>query len=146
MKVILLQKVSGLGNVDDVKEVADGYARNFLFPHHLAVQASMDRVASISAKQKKQLREAEHDLKEQQSLAGQVDGLEIEIKEKGSEQGVLYAAVPAQKIVDSLKKKGIKIEKDQLQMKPIKIFGSHAIKVKFRHGLEADITVSVVPM
>ncbi len=145
MKVILLQKVSGLGDVDEIKDVADGYARNFLFPHHKAVQASPNLVASIGAKHKKQAKLAEHDLKEQQTIAGQVDGLEIEIKEKGSEQGVLYAAVSAQKVVDTLKKKGVKVDKDQLVLKPIKNFGSHPVKIKFRHGLEADVVVSVVP-
>jgi len=53
MKVILLQKVPGIGDIDDVKEVADGYAKNFLFPRHLAVQASASAVAQVSAHKKK---------------------------------------------------------------------------------------------
>jgi len=145
MKVILLQRVAGLGDIDDVKEVADGYARNFLFPHHLAVQASPKLLESAVARHKKQTKVAEDDLQEQQSIAGHVDGMEVEVKEKGNEQGVLYAAVSAQKILEALKKKGVKIEKEQLHMKAIKDFGPHPAKVKFRHGLEADITVSVVP-
>ena len=72
MKVILLQKVSGLGNIDEIKEVADGYARNFLFPNHLAVQASPELVASIGARRKKESTVSEHDLKEQQKFWRQV--------------------------------------------------------------------------
>ncbi len=144
MKVILLQNVPGLGHVDDIKEIADGYARNYLFPHHLAVQASPKLLSSISSRHTKQTKQAEQELKEQQSIAGQADGVEVEIKEKGNDHGGLYAAVNAQEIVEALKKKGIKVEKSQIIMKSIKEFGSHKAKIKFRHGLEADIVISVV--
>ena len=82
MKVILLRSVPGLGDIDDVKEVAEGYARNFLFPKHLAVQASAKASNELVARKKKEVRQAEQDLSEQQNLAQRIDGLELEIKEK----------------------------------------------------------------
>lgn len=143
MKVILLQKVPGIGDIDDVKEVADGYARNFLFPRHLAVQASVGAVAQVSAHKKKMAKEAESDLQEQQSLADRLDGFVIEIKEKASDKGLLYAAVGPQRLVDELKKRGFVILKTQIVMKPIKEAGEFQATVRLRHGLEANVSIIV---
>ncbi len=143
MKVVLLQKVPGIGDVDDVKEVADGYARNFLFPNHLAVQASVGTVAQVSAHKKKLAKEAENDLKEQQSIADRLDGLVIELKEKVSDKGLLYAAVGPQRLVDELKKNGFDVIKSQITMKPIKEEGEFTATVRLRHGLEANVSIIV---
>ena len=99
MKVILLQKVSGCGDIDEVKEVADGYARNFLFPRHLAVQASDKSILDVEARHKKQTRMAEEELHENEKLAARVDGVEIELVERANDKGLLYAAVTAAKPV-----------------------------------------------
>ncbi len=144
MKVILLAKVRGLGDINDVKEVADGYARNFLFPHHLAVQASAKSVADLEAHKKRQAKLEAADLQRQQSVAERLDGVEVALKEKTNDEGVLYAAVGSQKIVDSLKKMGFEITKDQIIItKPIKEVGEHEVTVKFRHGLEATVNIVV---
>jgi large subunit ribosomal protein L9 len=143
MKVILLQKVPGIGDIDDVKEVADGYAKNFLFPRHLAVQASASAVAQVSAHKKKLAKEAENDLQEQQSLADRLDGMAIEVKEKISDKGLLYAAVGPQRLVDELKKRGFGILKTQVVMKPIKEAGEFQATIRLRHGLEANVNIIV---
>lgn len=144
MKVILLQKVAGLGNIEDIKDVADGYAMNFLFPRHLAVQASNKEVTTLAAKQKKRVKDAEAELQEAQKIAGRLDGLELDIKEKASERGQLYAAVNALKISQLLLTKGFKIAPEQIVIKePIKEAGNFEVKVKFRHGLEANVVVVV---
>lgn len=143
MKVILLQKVPGIGDIDELKEVADGYARNFLFPHHLAVQASVSAVAQVSAHKKKLMKDAENDLQEQQSLADRLDGMVIEIKEKASDKGLLYAAVGPQRLLDELKKRGVVILKTQIVMKPIKEAGEFQATVRLRHGLEANVNIIV---
>lgn len=144
MKVILLQNVPNLGKAEDIKDVADGYAVNFLFPKHLAVQAMPKKVEDLAAKQKKRAKDAEHELKETQKMAEQLDGLELEIKEKTSERGQLYAAVNAAKIYGLLAQRGFKIEPTQIIIKdPIKEAGAFNVKVKFKHGLEATITIIV---
>lgn len=143
MKVVLLQEVKGLGKIDEIKEVSEGYARNFLFPKHLAVVAKDKALKELNDKKNKQSKEAEEDLKLQQNLAAKLDGLEIVIKEKASEGGVLYAAVGHAKIMQELGKRGIKIDRNQLENKPIKKSGEYSIKAKLRHGLEAEITVRV---
>ena len=143
MKVILLQKVDGCGQADEVKEVADGYARNFLFPRHLAVLASPQAVRDLELRTRRLARDAEKDLHEQQRLAEQVDGLEIEFKVKVSSKGLLYAAVGAEQIAKELQGKKFMVTKNQIHLAPIKEPGAYPAKIKFRHGLEAEVTVIV---
>lgn len=143
MKVILIQNVPGLGRVEEIKEVADGYAANYLFPRHLAVPASVKVVGELSAKQKKRAKEAESDLKGQQNLAAKIDGYEIEIHEKTNDKGVLYAAVGSDRIARELGKKGFSVDKDQILSKPFKQVGTFPVKLKFRHGLESNITITI---
>ncbi|MCX6780340.1 MAG: 50S ribosomal protein L9 [Candidatus Magasanikbacteria bacterium] len=143
MKVVLLQEVKGVGKADEIKEVSEGYARNFLFPRHWAVIAKDKALKELSDKKIKQSKDAEADLKMQQDLAAKLDGVEITIKEKASEAGVLYAAVGQAKIMQELGRRGIKLERNQLSNTTIKKAGEYPIKVKLRHGLEAEITVRV---
>ena len=143
MQVVLLQDVKGIGKTDEIKDVSEGYARNFLFPKHLAVVAKDKALKELADKKHKQTKEAEMDLKEQQDLAAKLDGLDFAIKEKASEAGVLYAAVGAVKILQELNKRGIKVEKNQIENKIIKKAGDYTIKIKLRHGLEAEISVRV---
>jgi large subunit ribosomal protein L9 len=143
MKVILLQKVPGIGDIDDVKEVADGYARNFLFPRHLAVQASPQAVSEMKAHQKKISKESEQDLKDQQILAEKLDGLTLEVKEKGNDSGKLYAAIGPARLVSELKKKGITVNRNQIEVEPIKEAGDYEATIRLRHGLEATISITV---
>lgn len=143
MKVVLLQEVKGLGKTDEIKEVNEGYARNFLFPKHLAVVAKDKALKELSDKKIKESKEAEADLRMQQDLAAKLDGIEINIKEKASDAGVLYAAVGHAKIMQELGRRGIKIDRNQLSNTTIKKAGEYPIKVKLRHGLEAEITVRV---
>lgn len=146
MKVILLQKVPGVGEPEEVKDVADGYARNFLFPNHLAVQASSHAVQDITVKKNKRDRLAEEDLRHQETVAEELDGLEIEIKQKVNDRGMLYAAVGAPQIALALEKRDFKIDKKQIVVESIKELGEYKAHIKLPHGLEADIVVLVSPL
>lgn len=143
MKVILMQKVAGLGEIDAVKEVADGYAQNFLFPRHLAVQASAKALADLEAHKYKIAKEDNRDLQEQQNLATKLDGIHLDFKEKANESGLLYSAVTAAKVSESLLKLGHKVDKKQISVPQIKKVGDYKGKIKFRHGLEAEIGLTV---
>lgn len=143
MKVVLLQDVKDVGKADEIKDVSEGFARNFLFPKHWAVVAKDKALKELSDKISKQSKEAEMDLKQQQDLAARLEGIELTIKEKASEAGVLYAAVGQAKILQELAKRGIKIEKNQVENKIIKKAGEYGVKIKLRHGLEAEISVRV---
>ncbi len=145
MKVILLQKVTGLGNADEVKEVAEGYARNFLFPKHLAVQASGQAMQERDAHHRKLAKEAEQDLKIQESLAERLDGLEIELFEKCNENGLLYAAVTPKKVSEALAKMNLAVDAQHIHMRPIKELGNAEATIKLQHGLEATVALVVSP-
>lgn len=143
MKVILLQKVPKLGNTDDVKEVADGYALNFLFPRHLAVPAKEKLLNDLEAHKTKIAKAAERELKEQQALASKLDGLELKFAERVSAKSQLYSAVSVVKIIKKLEDMGYHVSKEQIQAPVIKSIGEHKVKIKFSHGLEAEVAVIV---
>ncbi|MBI2037715.1 MAG: 50S ribosomal protein L9 [Candidatus Magasanikbacteria bacterium] len=146
MKVILIQNVPNFGKIDDIKEVSEGYARNFLFAKNLAVAASPNILKEIEARRNRKLKNTENELREQQAIAQRLDGREFTLKEKTSAAGALYAAVGPQKILEILKKSGFTIDKDKIAMKPIKEAGEYKAKIKFSYGLEAEIIVNVIKL
>lgn len=145
MKVILLKNVDDLGEAGDIKEVADGYARNFLFPQKLAEIATDENIQKLKAEKEKLAKIAENDLLVTEKIAEQLEGQLIEIKLKINEEGKLYAAVSPTMIVKALKEKGFEIQKDQIDLpEPIKEMGEYPLKINLDHGLESEITLSVI--
>src|SRR3989338_8101064 len=120
MKVILLEKVPGLGKMDDIKDVADGYARNFLFPNHLAVQASSQGAQEVAVRRKKEASNAESELQQTQHLAEELEGFELEVTAKANERELLYAALTPVKIAELLNAKGFKLVKTNIITEPLK--------------------------
>lgn len=144
MKVILLKKVKGLGERYDIKEVADGYARNFLLPQNLAEIASPERVGVIMERKAKEASEAQKDLEKTEALAEKLEMIEVAIKAKAQEDGTLYGSVGPKEIAAAIKKHGVTIDEKNIILKaPIKNIGEHEITIALNHGLEAPITVIV---
>lgn len=158
MQVILIQNVPGTGKIDDIKDVSEGYARNFLFARNLAMPVTPKALVDIKIRQNRKVKDYEAELRGQQSLADKLDGYEVVIKGRVSNDGMrhdfvkskklaegeaLYAAVGPQKVAEALIQSGFKINKDQILLKPIKETGEYKAKIKFPHGLEAKITVLV---
>lgn len=145
MKIILLQDIENLGKKDDVKKVANGYARNFLLPRNLAKPATKEAVAELEKQKELETKEAEEELKAVQEIVSKVDGLEIEIKEKIDEKGELYGSINEQRISSILKEKGFDIKKQQIKIpQPIKEVGEYPITILFDHNLEAEVKIIVV--
>lgn len=144
MKVILLRDVKELGMEGKVVEVSEGYARNFLFPQNLAVQASAQALAA--AKQKKEVasnREAKA-LNQARKLAAKLDGFEITVKAKMTDKGSLFGAVSTKEIAKALKAEGFAIEPDWIVIpKPLKETGSHRLTLDLPQGLEAEIHLTI---
>jgi len=145
MKVILLKNVPNLGLEGDVKDVAMGYARNFLFVKNLAVEASPERIKEAEEKRAKRAEMAESDLAEIEALAQKLEGQMIELSAKASEEGTLYATVSPAKIAAALKAKGFEVNKDQINAGHIKEIGEHTVVIGLDHGLEAKITLIINP-
>jgi len=144
MKVIILKTTKNFGNEGEVKEVADGHARNFLIPHGVVKAATEQEITRLEEDQKRQAKKAVKDLKKTQDMAGQIDGLEIEIFEKASEAGTLYSALNEIKIAKALQEKGFDVNKKQIKVaEPIKELGEYEVSVAFEHGLETTIKLFV---
>ncbi|MBU1102781.1 50S ribosomal protein L9 [Patescibacteria group bacterium] len=145
MKVILLQDVDNLGKKYEVKEVADGYARNFLFAKELAKPATEEALKQLESERALLAQKAEADLKVEEQVVGQLDGQEIEIVTKADDGGKLYGSITAAKIAKVLKDKGFDIKRNQIKLiQPIKEIGEYDdIIVESSHGLEAKIKVIV---
>ncbi len=144
MKVILLQDIEGLGKKYEVKEVADGYARNFLLPKKMAKQATEEALRWLEMQKEIEAEKAEKELKEIEKKVEKLEGLEVIIQVKVGEKGQLFEKVSSQKIADKLKELGFNIEKKQIDLsKPIEEVGEFPVKIKFEHNLEAEIKVVV---
>jgi len=145
MRVILLQDVENLGKKYDVKEVKNGYARNFLIPKGLAKPATKKVLEWLAAQKEIEAKKAEEELKRVQAATSAIDGQEIVIPVKIGEKEQLFESITAQKIVEGLKKAGFDIKKSQIDLaEPIQEIGEFPVKIKFDHNLEAEIRITVV--
>ena len=145
MRVILLQDIEKLGKKYDVKEVADGYARNFLIPQGLAKIATKENLKWLETQKEIEVKKAEEELKKVQKTASTIDGQEIIIPVKVGEEGQLFESITSQKIAEKLKELGFDIKKTQIDLiEPIKELGEFPVKIKFEHNLEAEIRIIIV--
>ena len=131
MKVVLLQDVKSIGKKDQLVNVSDGYARNFLFPRKLAKEAA-------KAHHKQEEINAANELK------AKIDGKIVALKAKAGKEGKLFGAVTSKDVATEIKKQfGIDIDKKKLVMDDIKLFGSYDCTVKLYPEIAAKITVKV---
>lgn len=144
MRVILLQDIDKLGKKYDIKNVSDGYARNFLIPKGLAKPVTKEALKWLESKKEEMAKKAEKELKKVQEVVSTVDGQEIIIPVKLGKEGQLFESVTSQKIFEKLKELGFEIQKSQIDLpKPIKELGEFPVKIHFPHNLEAEIRVIV---
>ena len=145
MKIILLQDIDNLGKKYEIKEVADGYARNFLIPKGLAKPATKENLKWLESQKEIEVKKAEEELKKVEAVATNIDGQEIIILVKVGAEGQLFESITSQKIYEKLKELGFEIKKSQIDLpEPIKELGEYPVKIKFEHNLEAEIKIIVV--
>ena len=145
MKVILQADVKGTGKKGQVYEVADGYARNFLFPKKLAIEATTGNIQDISHKKAVEDRRKVKEKEDALQLAGKLNALQIEVKTKTGEGGRLFGSVTSKEIADALKKQhGVEVDKRKLDLKEsIKALGSYEVHVKVHPEVIAKLQVHV---
>ena len=145
MKVILQQDVKGQGKKGQMVDVSDGYARNFLLPRKLAVEATADNMNVMKLQEKaRQAKEAE-ERAQAESLAEQLKAVTVRITAKAGTGGRLFGAVTTKEIADALKAQhGIEINKAKLvQEEPIKSFGGYELKAKLGYDVAGTVKVVV---
>lgn len=144
MKVILIKDVQNLGHAGDIKEVAGGYANNFLIPGgyaKVATESAIKKAEEIRAEKQKTVEEA---FKTAKAMADKIHGESVTVKAKADESKKLYAAVKAEEIAAALKVKGFEVGKSNIVIdEPIKEVGEFEVTVNLEHGLEEKVGVTV---
>ena len=145
MKLILKRDVKGLGREGDLKDVKDGYARNFLLPTGAAVVADKGAVANWE-RHRDQREERDRSVRaDAEATAERLRELKLEIPVKAGEKGRLFGAVTGHQVGDAIRAQGIELDRHALHMRePIKTLGDFKVDVKLMPGVEAVVTVSVV--
>lgn len=146
MKVILIEDVKGKGKVGQVIEVADGYARNYLFKNKLAIEATTKAMNDLAGKESSKQHKYEVEKESALKTAKQLESVTVVIRHEAGKQDKLYGAVTTKEIVEQLKQQySVTIDrKDIILDAPIKTFGTYKLKVKLFTDVSAVITVHVV--
>ncbi|MBB1553238.1 MAG: 50S ribosomal protein L9 [Clostridiales bacterium] len=147
MKVILTQDVKGVGKKDQILEVNDGYARNFLIPKKLGVQASTANLALLKSKQDSRDFKKQEEKKEAEQIKEKLEKIRLDIKVKSGENGKIFGGVTSKEISDVLKDKySINIDKKKIELKEtIKIVGITTVDIKLFEGIIGKVKVNVIP-
>lgn len=145
MRIVLLKDVPDLGKTGDIKDVSDGYGRNFLIRNKSA------EILTPQAAKRLEI-EREHEEKTAMTLKNQtlalkekLEKLKLVLKTKIGESGQVFGSITPTKILAELEKNGIKLEKDQVLSKPIKTLGENKIKIKLPQGIDAELQIIIEP-
>ena len=145
MKVIFLKDVKGKGKKGEVKNVADGYAHNFLLKQGLAVEANASAVSTLNAQKKKEEKQAIEELNTAKELKEKLEKVTVELHAKSGEGGRLFGSITSKQIADELNKKHqIKIDKRKIELTDaIRSLGVTKVPVKLHHEVTATLNVHV---
>lgn len=145
MRVILKQDISTLGRAGDIKEVRDGYARNYLFPRGLVMSANVRSVKEKAFLENVQARKIAKRKKSAEELAGQLNGKEVTLKAKVGEDNKLFGSVTNIQVAKELEAMGFAVERRAIVLdENIKALGNYKIQVKLHDGVNAQIQLHVV--
>ena len=146
MKVILLDNIKGVGKKDEIINASDGYARNFLFPKKLALEANAENLAKLKAKQNSASFKKGQEKEEAEKIAKKLSGIMLKIKVKAGENGKIFGGVTAKEIADNLKSQyNINIDKKKVDLKEnIKILGTQKVSIKLFEGVVGELKVDVI--
>jgi large subunit ribosomal protein L9 len=145
MKVIFLKDVKDKGKKGEVKNVADGYAHNFLIKQGLAKEANNANISTLDAQKKKEQNAAAVELAEAIKLKEELEKISVELSAKAGEGGRLFGSITTKQIAEELQKKhGIKIDKRKMELADvIRTLGTTKVPVKLHHEVTAALSVSV---
>ena len=145
MKVILLDDVNKVGRRGDVRDVSDGYARNFLIPKKLALTATQGNLNNLEHIKKQQEAKADRAKADAEGLRARIETLTFEDRRQASEEGKLFGSVTSQHLADFLAQQGIPIERRHIHLdEPIKTLGETSVEVRLPADVSAQLKVRVV--
>ena len=144
MEVILKEDVAKLGARGDVVKVAEGYGRNFLLPHKLAIEANAGNKKVVEQMKAASVRRSAKEKTQAEELAKQFEGLSVSFTRRSGEQDQLFGSVTSGDIADVLEKKGFSLDRRQIQLhEPLKSLGEFAVPVKLHKDVTAHLKVMI---
>lgn len=144
MKVVLKQDVKGLGKKGELVTASDGYARNFLFPKNLAVEANAQNMTELKNREQAAKYKIDTETAEAKKNAERISGKTITITAKAGQNGKLFGSVTAKEIAEKIEKDfGIKTDKRKISVEDIKQFGTYEFEIKLYTGVSAKLFVRV---
>ena len=146
MKVILKADIKGVGKKDQVINASDGYARNFLFPKNLAVEANTENMSKLKAKQDSNAFKKSQEKEEAQKIADKLSKILMKVQVKAGENGKIFGGVSSKEIAENLEKQySIKVDKKKIDLKEtIKTLGMFTIEIKLYEGVVGELKIDVI--
>ena len=146
MQVILLQDIKNVGKKDQIINANDGYARNFLFPKKLAVEATKDNLLKLQAKKDSKAHQKNLEISANKEIAEKLEKTTIEVKVKAGANGKTFGGITSKEISEGIKKQtGIEIDRKKIVLKDtIKTLGRYLVDVKFGDGVNTKLAVNVI--
>lgn len=145
MKIILLQDVKGKGKKGQLLEVSDGYARNYMLPRKLAIEATPDAINTVKMNDKATQERIAREKAAALELAKKLREMTLTVNAKGGGQGRLFGAVTNQEIASALQGVGVTLDKRKIQIsEPIKNVGTYTVNCKLGYEISAPLTVKIV--
>lgn len=145
MKIILIQDVKKLGKKGEIIEASDGYARNYILPQKLGIEANQKNLNDLKLQKMKEEKDAQRILDEAKALAEKIGGQVVTVKMKAGEGGKVFGSVSAKEIAEAMKKQNaLEIDKKKIQLQePIKSFGFHEVGIKLHPQVTGTLRVKV---
>jgi large subunit ribosomal protein L9 len=145
MKVILKEDVKSIGNIGQIIDVADGFARNYLVPKGLAVEANTKNIKSLEHEKRVIQEKARKIRMSAQDIAGRISNTAVIIKAKAGEEGKLFGSVTSMDIAEQLTNAGIDIDRKKISLdEPIRRIGSYTVNIKLHSDVSAQVNVQIV--
>lgn len=144
MKVILLSDVKGKGKKGELVNVSDGYARNFLFPKNLAIEANNAAMSELKSRNEATAHHKQEEIDAAKSTAAKLNGKSVVITAKAGNGGRLFGSVTSKEIADKIEQDlGIKVDKKKMTVADIKNYGEYEAVIKLYTGITATVNVKV---
>jgi large subunit ribosomal protein L9 len=146
MKVYLLKDVPKVGKAGEIVEVSDGFARNYLIKNGLAEIVTESLIKKLESEKRLAKSKVEHQKTKAEEIKRKIESIpEIVFEKASSKEGKIFGSVSSIEVMGELKKHGIHVEKQMIQMEHIKEIGTHNVKIKLYSGVEANLKIRVVP-
>lgn len=146
MKVILLDNIKGVGKKDEIINASDGYARNYLFPKKLAVEANAENMSKLKNKKDSQQHKKDVDKENAENIAKKINDITLTIKVKAGDNGKIFGGVTSKEISENLKKQfNIDVDKKKIVLNEnIKVLGTFDLTIKLYEGVIGKLKVHIV--